>query len=44
MNLFSDDGTYANAHSLKKFYAIIHEAAKKGGGFSYPPLEHVHRS
>lgn len=34
MNLFSDDGSYENAHWLKKFYAIVHEAARKSGGYS----------
>lgn len=33
MNLFSDDGTYGNAFWLPKFYTIVHDAAKKFGGY-----------
>lgn len=32
MNLFSDDHSYDNAYWIKKFYIIVHEAAKKSGG------------
>lgn len=40
MNLFSDDGSFDNAHWLKKFYAIVHEAAKRAGGLLPLPLGH----
>lgn len=40
MNLFSDDRSFESAHWLKKFYAIVHEAAKKAGRL--PPLSHGH--